>query len=97
MEYIVNNCEAKVFITSVQRRAVVEPLIDRMPNVIQRYMLDGVIDGFESWEDAIAEMPETPIADQSEGASMLYSSGTTGYPKGVKRPLPKENTALRMV
>jgi long-chain acyl-CoA synthetase len=34
-------------------------------------------------------MPETPIADQAEGQSMLYSSGTTGYPKGVKKPLPE--------
>jgi long-chain acyl-CoA synthetase len=88
VEYIVNNCQAKVFITSAARKEVVAPLVDRMPNVTERYMLDGVAPGFESWEDAIDGMPGTPIADQAEGSPMLYSSGTTGYPKGVKKPLP---------
>jgi acyl-CoA synthetase (AMP-forming)/AMP-acid ligase II len=90
VEYIVNNCEAKVFITSLPRRAVVEPLQDRMPGVIGRYMLDGVIEGYQSWEAALAAQPTHPIADESEGQAMLYSSGTTGYPKGVKKPLPEE-------
>jgi len=90
VEYIVNNCEARVFITSHPRAEVVRPLADVTPMVEARYMLDGVIDGFVSFEDAIAEFPETPIADQSQGASMLYSSGTTGYPKGIKRALPEE-------
>jgi acyl-CoA synthetase (AMP-forming)/AMP-acid ligase II len=88
VEYIVNNCEARVFITSNARRDVAEPLVDRMPGVTHRYMLDGAVPGFESWELALAGQPARPIADQAEGASMLYSSGTTGYPKGVKRALP---------
>jgi len=88
VEYIVNNCEAQVFITSYERRAVVEPLHDAMPGVHARYMLDGTIDGYESWEQATAAMVDTPIDDPAEGAPMLYSSGTTGYPKGVKKPLP---------
>jgi len=87
VEYIVNNCEARVFITSLPRKEVVDRLQGRMPVVQKAYMLDGVIPGFESWEAAIAGMPEEPIADQAEGASMLYSSGTTGFPKGVKKPL----------
>ena len=90
VEYIVDNCEARVSITSPGRREVVEPLLDRMPAVERRFMVDDTIAGFESWEEAIAGMPETPIPDQCEGQSMLYSSGTTGYPKGVKKPLPEE-------
>ena len=90
VDYIVNNCEARVFITSHARKEVVEPLVGSMPLVEQCYMLDGTIDGFASWEDTIAKMSDQPIADQSEGAAMLYSSGTTGYPKGVKRPLPEQ-------
>ncbi len=89
VEYIVNDCGAKVFITSKDRQTVVEKLVGKMEHVEHAYMLDGTIAGFESWEDAIAGMPTDPIADESTGASMLYSSGTTGRPKGVLKPLPE--------
>ena len=87
VEYIVNNCEARVFITSAPRQDVVDKLLGRMPGVEHTFMLDGVIPGFQSWEAALTGLPETPIEDQAEGASMLYSSGTTGYPKGVRKAL----------
>lgn len=89
VEYIVNNCEAKIFITSIARQGVAEPLLGNAPSTRGWYMLDGTIDGFESWEEATRVMPSEPITDQSEGAAMLYSSGTTGYPKGIKRDLPE--------
>jgi len=41
-------------------------------------------------EAALATMPDTPIADERAGVDMLYSSGTTGRPKGVKIPLPQD-------
>ncbi len=89
VEYIVNDCGARVFITSKECQGVVDKLIGNIPNVEHSYMLDGVIAGFESWEDAIASQPKTVIADESTGASMLYSSGTTGRPKGVFKALPE--------
>lgn len=89
VEYIVNDCQARVFITSKDRQTVVEKLTGKMQNVEHFYMLDGVIAGFESWEEAVAGMPTHPIADESIGMSMLYSSGTTGRPKGVLKPLPE--------
>ena len=89
VEYIVRNCEAKVFITSKARQSVAEPLLERVESVDKWFMLDGVAPGFESWEQALARQSITPIADEAEGASMLYSSGTTGYPKGIRRPLPE--------
>src|SRR3546814_19818797 len=59
-----------------------------MPAVKLRLMLDGTIDGYESYEDAVAGQPDTPLdEDRVEGQDMLYSSGTTGQPKGVKVPL----------
>lgn len=87
VEYIVNNCDAKVFITSIERRDVVMPLLDKMPKVEQKYVLDGAMPGFISWESAADAMPAEPIEDEIEGSVMLYSSGTTGYPKGVKKRL----------
>ena len=89
VEYIVNDCGARVFISSLDRQSIVDKLHGKMPNVETSYMLDGTIAGFESWEDATAGMPTHPIDDESTGQSMLYSSGTTGRPKGVLKPLPE--------
>ena len=44
--------------------------------------------GWESYEAAVAGCPAEPVPDESLGAAMLYSSGTTGQPKGVLRDLP---------
>ena len=41
------------------------------------------------WEEATRHLPTGPVADQSPGADLLYSSGTTGRPKGVMPPLPE--------
>ena len=87
--YIVNDCGAKVFITSRDRQSVVEALLADLPDLGQAYMLDGISPGFESLESAIETQPTTPIEDESIGTSMLYSSGTTGRPKGVFRQLPE--------
>jgi long-chain acyl-CoA synthetase len=46
--------------------------------------------GAASAETALSAMPATPIADERAGVDMLYSSGTTGRPKGVKIPLPAD-------
>ena len=65
-------------------------LADRIQKVRHSFMVDGDAPGFVDFELALEAFPDTPIADQSEGALMPYSSGTTGFPKGIKRPLPKE-------
>jgi long-chain acyl-CoA synthetase len=46
-------------------------------------MLDSTIEGYESYESAVAAQPAEPLADRVAGTDMLYSSGTTGRPKGV--------------
>lgn len=51
-------------------------------------MVGGTIPGYEAYEAARDPMPKTPIADQTAGTDMLYSSGTTGRPKGIRIPLP---------
>jgi long-chain acyl-CoA synthetase len=51
------------------------------------YAVGGPIAGFAAYEAARDAAPATPIPDQSSGADMLYSSGTTGKPKGIRTPL----------
>ena len=84
IEYIVSNCGAKAFITSKAMGGTVADLADKMPDVISRLMVGGTIDGFDSYEEQTAAFPTTPIDDEAAGMDMLYSSGTTGRPKGIK-------------
>jgi acyl-CoA synthetase (AMP-forming)/AMP-acid ligase II len=89
VEYIVDDCGAKVLIASLAKQELAAALQDRCPGLVGRFLADGTAGAFRSWQEACAARPATPIADESEGAPMLYSSGTTGRPKGVKHPLPE--------
>ncbi|TNE58299.1 MAG: acyl-CoA synthetase [Alphaproteobacteria bacterium] len=84
VDYIVGDCAARVVVTSIEKKDVAAELTSLMPKVEHRLMVGGVIDGYESYEDVVGAMPTTRIADETAGADMLYSSGTTGRPKGVR-------------
>lgn len=88
--YIVRDCQAKLFITSVAQTEVAAALAEKNALPAHAFMLDGVMPGYLAWEDAVSEQPVTPIDDECEGVDMLYSSGTTGRPKGIKVPLLRE-------
>jgi fatty-acyl-CoA synthase len=84
--YILGNCGAKLFIGSLALAEVAQDILAEATGVERFYMVNGIKPGFESWEEAVDAQPDTPIADQSCGVPMLYSSGTTGQPKGVYIP-----------
>ncbi len=88
--FIVGDCGARVFVTSRAKADVAAELAALMPGVETRLMVGEAMPGFQSYEEAVAEQPPSPIADEYEGADMLYSSGTTGRPKGIKRPIAGE-------
>ncbi|HUB85555.1 MAG TPA: acyl-CoA synthetase [Rhizomicrobium sp.] len=83
VEYIVKDCSAKIFIAG-HTLAAVAGEVKALLSGVKLFMLGGTIAGYESYEDAVAKLPVTPIADEVAGADMLYSSGTTGRPKGVR-------------
>jgi len=85
--YILENCGAMLFIGSLALADIAEQIIAAAPGQLAHfYMVGGIRPGFESWEEAIDLQPATRIADESNGVAMLYSSGTTGQPKGVFIP-----------
>jgi long-chain acyl-CoA synthetase len=87
VSYIVEDCGAGAFITSKAKTETVTQ-IELPERVRTKLMVGGTASGFDSYEETVAAYPETNIADESTGTLMLYSSGTTGRPKGVKRVLP---------
>jgi len=87
VEYIVTDCGAKVLVISSMLSDTFTGLQEKIAPSTHCFMVDGVVAGCSSWEEAIASFPQNPIDDQSYGQSLLYSSGTTGRPKGVKKPL----------
>jgi len=83
LSYIINDCGAKIFITSKYKSEQAEGIVAATPGVVARYMLDGSSTNYDSFESSIAAHQPTPLAERFEGTDMLYSSGTTGRPKGV--------------
>jgi long-chain acyl-CoA synthetase len=97
LAYIVGNCEAKVVVTSRAKLDTALRAIAQCPRVTLCLVVDGAGAGADGapahcrvadYETSIAGLPATPIADEALGTPMLYSSGTTGRPKGILRPLP---------
>jgi long-chain acyl-CoA synthetase len=81
--YIVEDCGARSVVASAALADRVAGLDVEIP-----LMVDGSVEGWESYEDAVAGQPATPLPREPEGAGMFYSSGTTGRPKGILFPLP---------
>jgi len=84
VDYILADSGARLLVT----QAALAPVAAALAAPIDRLMLDGADAGFEDAEAALVGMPSAPIADESAGVDMLYSSGTTGRPKGIKVALP---------
>ena len=89
VEYIVRDSGATLIIASEATAAVAEKLTETLADCT-RFSVGAALPGWKDWAEAVAAMPDTPIADERAGVDMLYSSGTTGRPKGVRVALPED-------
>ena len=87
--FIVRDSAARALVVSADLASLAESVRAKLPQEIPCFAFDGCPEGFESWEQRVDRAPSTPIADSAQGLDMLYSSGTTGRPKGVKWPMPE--------
>ena len=76
VDYILHDCDAAALVTTPRQR-------HKTADAPQRVRFD-----LDEWGDLIAGERETLVNDAAEGAEMLYSSGTTGHPKGVRAARP---------
>ena len=89
LAYIINNSQSRVLITSVAKLDVAREALEECPKVELCIVADGKGESerIVGLREVTAGLPKTAISDESVGTAMLYSSGTTGRPKGILRPL----------
>ncbi len=97
LAYILDNSESQILITSMSKLEVATDAVAQSSKVRKVLVVDADVnklpDGFEDYATACQSFPATPIDNERLGTSMLYSSGTTGRPKGIIRPLPEQPPA----
>jgi fatty-acyl-CoA synthase len=86
VQYVLDDSGASALVSSAVMAPVVAELdLTRIP---VRISARGELTGFASYDEVLAKESGEPLPDEREGREMLYSSGTTGRPKGVRKPLP---------
>jgi fatty-acyl-CoA synthase len=86
--YIVRDCGARLLLVSAELPELASALIDTFSNQFPCFVVGSTHVGGNHWDRVVDAAPIEPIADACQGLDMLYSSGTTGRPKGVKWPRP---------
>src|ERR1700722_2675789 len=87
LAYIVDNSQSRILITSVAKLEVAREALRQCPKV--ELCIVGL-------REATRGLPKTPIPDECIGTAMLYSSGTTGRPKGILRPLSEQSPVQQL-
>jgi long-chain acyl-CoA synthetase len=85
--YIIDDCEAQVIVADARHARSAAGAAHHAPGATVRLAIGGDIEGYESYEDALAGEGDANIDDPVPGGQMLYTSGTTGRPKGVTRDM----------
>ncbi|MDF1681130.1 acyl-CoA synthetase [Ponticaulis sp.] len=101
IDYIVQDSGARVLF-SCPDLAEAAKEVKAITKMERYFSVCGEVEGYEAYESLRDDMPSTRVADESAGADMLYSSGTTGRPKGIRPPLDPDkpigaDSVLRMI
>ena len=84
--YVVQDCEAKAFFADTRIARAAENAAAQCPNLVLKLAIGGPVAGFDAYDAALAPLDGSDIESPERGYTMLYTSGTTGRPKGVFKP-----------
>ena len=90
VEYIVRDAGARVLFLSLSQRGMAPELAAGLRDVAELFAVDGHIAGCRDYAQESGSFGAEPLADATAGADFLYSSGTTGRPKGIRVALSGE-------
>lgn len=85
--YILEDSASRSLVTTSAKADVATEALAQAPGVSLPLIIGEDRPGFEPYLDAVGAMPTARLDEEPAGETMLYSSGTTGRPKGIKRPL----------
>jgi long-chain acyl-CoA synthetase len=87
--YVIGDCGATLLVSSKACATLAVEAIAGLTDLPTLLMIDGAVEPFQSYEALLSDQPDAPITGRMRGPSMLYSSGTTGRPKGVRTDFPE--------
>jgi acyl-CoA synthetase (AMP-forming)/AMP-acid ligase II len=86
--YVIEDSDAKLVFVDASMQDLAAHIRGANASVTSHVAVGGELPGWRRYEDALAVAGHSPPL--SDGSEMLYSSGTTGRPKAVRRPLPTD-------
>lgn len=87
VQYIINDSNARIIFAGAETAHIAQALTGKIDDSINRYAVGCEIAGHQDYLQESAHLPAEPVSDETSGRDMLYSSGTTGRPKGIRVPL----------
>lgn len=88
VSHIVTDSGAKALVVSANKETLARSVLQLVGPLDVLLAYGGAVPGYDDYDSALTSASAVPPTNQPRGVEMLYSSGTTGTPKGIKPEAP---------